>query len=96
MQLGRIIGTLVATRKHEALQGVKLLIVQPLTPEEQPDGEPVIAVDGTHMAGPGEIIYMIGGREASMVLPAEKMFTPVDHGIVGIVDQIYVALDREK
>lgn len=51
----------------------------------------MVAVDGTAMAGPGEIIFMIGGREGSLVL--EKWFTPVDHGIVGIVDDIYVAVD---
>ena len=95
MQLGRVIGTLVATEKHEALRGVKLLIVQPLDPEEQPNGEPVVAVDGTHMAGPGELIFMIGGREAAQLLPPERMFTPVDHGICGIVDQIDVAVPRE-
>jgi len=91
MQLGKIIGTVVATRKHEALEGIKLLIVQPQTPDGEPKGRPVVAVDGTAMAGPGEIIFMIGGREGSLVL--EKWFTPVDHGIVGIVDDIYVAVD---
>jgi len=91
MQLAKVIGTVVATKKHEALEGIKLLIVQPLTPDGQPKGRPVVAVDGTAMAGPGETIFMIGGREGSLVL--EKWFTPVDHGIVGIVDDIYVAVD---
>ena len=90
MQLAKVIGTVVATEKHEALEGIKLLIVQPLTPDGQPKGRPVIAADGTAMAGPGETIFMIGGREAAMVL--ERWFTPVDHGIVGIVDDIYVAI----
>jgi microcompartment protein CcmK/EutM len=90
MRLAKVIGTVVATQKHEALEGVKLLIVQPLTPDGKPTGRPVIAADGTAMAGPGETIFMIGGREAAMVL--ERWFTPVDHGIVGIVDDIYVAI----
>ena len=90
MQLAKVIGTVVATEKHEALEGIKLLIVQPLTPDGQPKGRPVIAADGTAMAGPGETIFMIGGREGAMVL--ERWFTPVDHGIVGIVDDIYVAI----
>jgi ethanolamine utilization protein EutN len=94
VQLGRVIGTLVATEKHEALRGVKLLIVQPLDPAEQPNGEPVVAVDGTEMAGVGELIFMIGGREAAQLLPPDKMFTPVDHGICGIVDQVYVVQRR--
>ena len=95
MQLGRVIGTLVATVKHEALRGVKLLIVQPLDPAEQPNGEPVVAVDGTEQAGVGELVFVIGGREGAQLLPPERMFTPVDHGIGGIVDQVYVAVKRE-
>jgi ethanolamine utilization protein EutN len=88
VQLAKVIGTVVATEKHEALEGVKLLIVQPVTPDGEPTGRPVVAVDGTLMAGPGETIFMIGGREGALVL--EKWFTPVDHGIIGIVDQVYV------
>jgi len=91
MQLGKVIGTVVATQKHEALQGVKLLIVQPVLPDGKPKGSPVVAVDGTAQAGPGEIIFMISGREGALVL--EKWFTPVDQGIVGIVHEIYVAVD---
>jgi ethanolamine utilization protein EutN len=90
VQLAKVIGTVVASEKHEALEGIKLLIVQPLTPDGQPKGRPVVAADGTAMAGPGETIFMIGGREGAMVL--ERWFTPVDHGIVGIVDDIYVAV----
>jgi len=90
VQLAKVIGTVVATEKHEALEGIKLLIVQPLTPDGQPKGRPVVAADGTAMAGPGETIFMIGGREGAMVL--EKWFTPVDHGIIGIVDEIFVAV----
>lgn len=88
MQLAKVIGTVVATQKHEALEGVKLLIVQPMTPDGKPKGRPVVAADGTAMAGPGETVFIIASREGALVL--EKWFTPVDHGIVGIVDQIYV------
>jgi len=91
VQLGKVIGTVVATQKHEALAGIKLLIVQPITPDGKAKGRAVVAVDGTAMAGPGETIFMIGGREGALVL--EKWFTPVDHGIVGIVDDIYVAVN---
>jgi len=93
MQLGRVIGTVVATEKHEALKGIKLLIVQPLDEYEEPIDQPVVTVDGTAMAGPGELIWMIGGREGALVL--EDWFTPVDHGILGIVDEIYVSVDRD-
>jgi ethanolamine utilization protein EutN len=93
MQLGRVIGTVVATEKHKALNGIKLLIVQPLDEFEEPIDQPVVAVDGTAMAGPGELIWMIGGREGALVL--EDWFTPVDHGILGIVDDVCVAIDRD-
>ncbi|MBN1945638.1 MAG: EutN/CcmL family microcompartment protein [Bradymonadales bacterium] len=94
MFLAKVIGTLVATTKHEALTGVKLLIVQPVNEQLQPNAEPVVAVDGTHMAGPGEIVYCIASREGSLVL--ENWFTPVDHGILGIVDEIVVVVDRRE
>ena len=86
MQLARVTGTLVASVKAEGLEGVKLLIVQPLDRCLQPDGEPVVAADGVHMAGPGELVYVVGAREASQALP--NTFVPVDHAIVGIVDAV--------
>ena len=88
MFLAKVIGTLVAEHKHEALKGVKLLVVQPVNEFGKPNSEPVVAADGTHMAGPGEIVYCIASREGSLVL--EDWFTPVDHGILGIIDEIYV------
>ena len=84
MQLGRVIGTVVATVKYEGLEGIKLLIVQPLDKRQEPDGRPVVAADAVHMAGPGELIYFVGSREAAQGLP--EPFVPVDHAIVGIVD----------
>lgn len=84
MQLGRVIGTVVATMKYEGLEGIKLLIVQPLDRHQEPEGLPVVAADAVHMAGPGELIYFVGSREAAQALP--ETFVPVDHAIVGIVD----------
>jgi ethanolamine utilization protein EutN len=88
MQLARVIGTLVATRKYQGLEGVKFLIVQPLDREQQPDGQPVVAADGTAQAGPGELVFVIASREAALALP--EKFVPVDHAIVGIVDEVDV------
>jgi ethanolamine utilization protein EutN len=88
MQFARVIGTLVATQKVEGLEGVKLLIVQTLDKHQQPVGEPVIAADGTAQAGPGELVFMIGIREAALALA--EWFVPVDHAIVGIVDEVDV------
>jgi ethanolamine utilization protein EutN len=88
MQLARVIGTLVATHKYEGLEGVKFLVVQPLDKLQQPAGEPVIAADGTAQAGPDELVFMIGSREAALAMPVP--FVPVDWAIVGIVDQVDV------
>jgi ethanolamine utilization protein EutN len=85
MQLGRVIGTLVATQKYEGLEGVKLLVVQPLDKQGEPEGEPLVAADGTAQAGPGELVFMIYSREAALALP--EAFVPVDAAITGIVDQ---------
>jgi len=83
MQLARVIGDVVATRKDESLHGIKLLIVQPLTPDRQNAGRPLVAVDAVG-AGVGEGVFFVRGKEASFPFyPAEP---PVDAGIVGIVD----------
>ena len=76
---------MVATQKAAGLEGVKFLVVQPLDKHRQPVGEPVIAADGTAQAGPGELVFIIASREAALALP--QPFVPVDHAIVGIVDQ---------
>lgn len=88
MQLARIIGTVVATRKYQGLEGVKFLIVQPLDKQRRPKGEPVIAADATAQAGHGELVFIIGIREAALALPTK--FVPVDHAVVGIVDRVDV------
>lgn len=86
MQLARVTGTVVATTKVPGLEGVKLLIIQPLDRHQQPQGTPVVAADAVHMAGPGELVYFVAAREAAQALP--ETFVPVDHAIVGIVDAV--------
>ena len=86
MQLGKVVGTVVASTKYRGLEGVKFLIVQPLDKHREPAGRPVVAADAVAMAGPGEIVYVVGSREAAQAL--EETFVPVDHAIVGIVDAV--------
>ena len=86
MQLAQVIGTVVATQKYPGLEGIKLLIIQPLDKAQQPVGEPVVAADATAQAGPGELVFVVASREAALALP--EPFVPVDHAIVGIVDQV--------
>ena len=83
MQLARVIGDVVMSVKDEKLVGIKLLLVQPLTPGREPAGRPIVAVDSVG-AGVGEEVFFVRGKEASFPFyPAEP---PVDAGIVGIVD----------
>lgn len=85
MQLGRVVGTCVATRKVDALRGHKLLIVQPLTFELQPKGAHAVAIDLVR-AGRGELVFFVRSREAANA--CADPFTPVDAACVGIVDDV--------
>ena len=86
MQLARVTGTVVATVKTPGLTGIKLLLVQPLDRHLQPIGSQVVAADAVHMAGPGELVYIVAAREAAQALA--DTFVPVDHAILGIVDAV--------
>ncbi len=88
MQLARVEGTVVATVKSDGLEGVRFLIVQPLDKHQQPVGKRLVAADAVHMAGPGELVYFVSSREAAEAMPVR--FVPVDHAIVGIVDEVDV------
>ena len=83
MQLARVIGDVVVTTKDEKLVGLKLLVLQPLTPDRQPAGRTLIAADAVG-AGVGEDVFFVRGREASF--PFYPVEPPLDAGIVGIVD----------
>jgi len=87
MYLGRVVGTVVATRKAPGLEGVRLMVVQPLNPDLTPRGNVQVAVDAVQ-AGPDEVVYLVGSREASLAL--KDWFVPVDAAIVGIVDSVDV------
>ncbi|MDJ0952296.1 MAG: EutN/CcmL family microcompartment protein [Acidimicrobiia bacterium] len=88
MQLARVKGTVVATIKSKGLEGVRFLIVQPLDKYQEPVGAEIVAADAVHMAGPGELVYYVSSREAAEAMP--ERFVPVDHAIVGIVDEVEV------
>ena len=84
MQVARVIGDVVASIKDANLSGHKLLVLQPVTPQRDPAGRTLVAVDAVG-AGVGEHVFFVRGREASFpFLPAE---TPVDACVVGIVDR---------
>jgi ethanolamine utilization protein EutN len=85
MYLGRVIGTVVATRKARGLEAQRLLVVQPLDHKLAPSGPPEVAVD-TVSASPKTLVYLVGSREAA--LACDPWFVPVDSAIVGIVDEV--------
>ena len=85
MNIGKIIGTTVATRKDETLMGSKLMVMQPLSMDYKATGEPFIAVD-TVGAGIGEIVIYARGTAARNA--AKKRESAIDVAIVGIVDRI--------
>ena len=91
MQLGRVMGTVVATVKADGLDGITFLIVQPLDKHRNESGAPVVAADAVAMAGPGELVYYVASREAAEALP--ERFVPVDHAIVGLVHEVTLVDD---
>jgi ethanolamine utilization protein EutN len=86
MLLGKVIGTIWATRKYDALNNYKLQFVQPLNSKHEKVGDPFVAVD-TIGAGPGEVIFYATSSEAVIALDVDM--APVDASIVGIVDSLY-------
>ena len=87
MQLAKVIGDVVATRKDEKLASVTLLLLQPLAADGTPAGRTLVAVDSVG-AGVGETVFFVRGKEASFpFFPAE---VPADAGVVGIVDHFDV------
>jgi ethanolamine utilization protein EutN len=93
MQLGRIVGNVVATMKNASLEGQRLLIVQPIDRHGRDKGKTFVALDSVG-AGAGETIYWCRGKEASFpFLPAE---VPTEATIVGIVDTINIPAPGAK
>lgn len=86
MQLARVIGTVVATRKDDALVGYKLLVLEPLDTAPGSVIGRLVAVD-TLGAGASDVVLYVSGSAARVKLPAPA---PVDATIVGIVDSVDV------
>ena len=85
MLLGCVKGTAICSLKYPGMDGLKLLIVQPLNKNLDPVGMLQVAVDTIH-AGHGDICVMVRSREACMALN-EPREIPIDLALVSIVDQ---------
>jgi ethanolamine utilization protein EutN len=89
MLIGQVIGTVVASRKHERLVGSKIQIVQALEPRGlTPTGMPFVAVDAVG-AGVGEQVLVVQGSGARLAVDRDGC--PVDATIIGIIDQFEVS-----
>jgi len=94
MQIGRVVGTVVATQKQRKLDGAKLLLVQPLSLTNEPRGVPVLTIDSVG-AGVGErVLIVLEGRAAGDAL--RRKAAPVDAAIVGIVDAVTLTSEATR
>jgi ethanolamine utilization protein EutN len=91
MQIARVVGTVVATQKHRKFEGAKLLLVQPLNPDDSPRGPVMLAIDGVGAGVSDKVLVVFEGRAAGEALG--KKAAPVDAAIVGIIDHVEMAAE---
>ena len=87
MVLGRVVGTVVSTKKEDELQGLKLLLVKACDADGKPTGSTVVAVDAVG-AGVGEVVLYASGSSARQTKVTKDR--PVDATIMAIVDQVEI------
>ena len=88
MQIGRVVGTVVATQKHRKFEGAKLLLVQPLNIDDTPRGTVILAIDGVGAGVEEKVLVVMEGRAAGEALGRKA--APVDAAVVGIVDTVTI------
>ncbi|HEX5217880.1 MAG TPA: EutN/CcmL family microcompartment protein [Vicinamibacterales bacterium] len=94
MQIGRVVGTVVATQKHGKLDGAKLLLVQPLGLDGAPRGTALLTIDSVG-AGVGEkVLIVVEGRAAGEAL--RRKAAPVDAAIIGIIDDVDLTAEARQ
>jgi ethanolamine utilization protein EutN len=91
MQIARVVGTVVSTQKHRKFEGAKLLLVQPITPDDKPRGTALLAIDGVGAGVHEKVLIVLEGRAAGEALGRKA--APVDAAIVGIIDRVDVEED---
>ncbi len=87
MLLGRVVGTVVATRKEPELEGLRLMLVRAADVEGKATGGLVVAIDAVG-AGEGEVVLYASGSSARQTAVTKDR--PVDATIMAIVDQVAV------
>ena len=88
MLLARVVGTVVSTDKHAAFEGAKLLLVQPVGPDDRPSGTTLLAVDSVGAGVHEKVLVVMEGRAAGEALGRKG--APVDAAIIGIVDAVEI------
>ena len=88
MQIGRVVGTVVATQKHRTFEGAKLMLVQPLNVDDTPRGAALLAVDGVGAGVREKVLIVLEGRAAGEALGRKA--APVDAAIIGIIDSVSI------
>lgn len=84
MRLARVVGNVIATVKDPQLEGLKLLVIQPLSADGSEIGSPIVALDAVG-AGAGETVYWSARREACLAFSPQ---VPSDASVTGIVDTV--------
>jgi len=93
VQLGKVVGNVVATMKDSTLEGRKLLVIQPIAPSGAASAAPLVAIDGVGV-GVGEDIFYVRGREAAFAFLPDTVLA--DASIVGKVDTVTGAFAAPK
>jgi microcompartment protein CcmK/EutM len=88
MVIARVVGTVVSTQKHRKFEGAKLLLVQPITLDDQPRGAAMLAVDSVGAGVYEKVLVVIEGRAANDALGRKG--APVDAAVIGIIDSVDV------
>ncbi|MBQ9942483.1 MAG: hypothetical protein IJP03_05700 [Christensenellaceae bacterium] len=92
MQLARVCGQIVSTRKAGKLEGFKILVVQPISLETfEEKGAPLVSLD-TVGAGEGEVVMIVGGSSARQTEATDAK--PTDSSIVAIIDSVDIGGTR--
>jgi ethanolamine utilization protein EutN len=85
MQIGKVVGHATATIKHPTLNGWRMLVVQMLTPEDKPDGEPVLAIDGLGAGWGSKVILTTDAVLVREMVGAKN--SPIRYSVLGLADE---------
>lgn len=95
MDLGKIVGTIVCTRKDPALEGAQLCIVQPVDERQQPAASMLIATEASSGRCVGDLVYYVESGDAVYTHPDGREM-PVDAAVVGLVDSMHLPKRKEN